>query len=223
MQNKKFDWLTRLEEIPSLVYVILAIFLLALNTVLCVFTKIDPLICGLIMIVIYGVVSLSVYITVRKRLNLFRLESTANEEQAQSVIYTFRNQVNLPYAVVTEQGRIVTVNTAFTEAVGPTESLFNFDINTLCHINVSELIEISNKKGTFSSDDNSDSFYDIPLKDVRKAEIAEIGERKFRMECHPVKSKGKIYYMIVFHDITELDAIATEHRNQHSVIGYIVI
>ena len=34
MQNKRFDWLTKLEEIPARIYVILAIFTLAVDTVL---------------------------------------------------------------------------------------------------------------------------------------------------------------------------------------------
>ncbi len=221
MQNKKFDWLTRLEEIPSRIYVVLAIFLFAVNTLLCAFTNVDPVICGVVVIVLYGVISLVVYMLVHKRLHLFKLESNASEEQAQSVIYAFRNQIKLPYAVVTEQGRIVTVNAAFGNMVSM-ESLFNTDINTICNIKISELIDIHNKKST-AVEDEAEIYADIPLKDVRKAEIALIGDRKFRMECYPISSKGKTYYMIVFHDITELDAIATEHRNQHAVVGYIVI
>ncbi len=223
MQNKKFDWLAEIEEIPSRIYVIFAIVLLALNTVLCAFTPIDPFICGAISIVLYGIVSLVVYMIAHKKLNLFKMESSASEQQSQSVIYAFRNQLKIPYAVVTEQGRIVTVNAAFSNAVGMMESLFNFDINTLCKINVSELIAISNKKNAFAEETDGDMYSEIPLRDVRKAEITDIGERKFRIECYPVSSKGKTYYMLVFHDITELSAIAAEHRNQHTVVGYIVV
>ncbi len=222
MQNKKFDWLTRLEEIPSRIYVILAIILFAINTLLCAFTNVDPVICGVVVIIIYGVASLIVYMLVHKRLNLFRLESNASEEQSQSVIYAFRNQLKLPYAVVSDQGRIVTVNTAFTNATG-VDSLFNLDINSVCNINVAELIDIYVKKLNLADDADTDNYADIPLKNVRKSEIAQFNGHKFRMECCPLSSKGKTYYMIIFHDITELDAIATEHRNQHAVIGYIVI
>lgn len=223
MQNKKFDWLTRLEELPSRVYMILAIFLLTLNTVLCAFAGADPVVCGIVMIVIYGAVSLTVYILVHRRLKLFKIESNASEAQSQSVIYTFRHQLKLPYAVINEQGKILTTNSAFSNAVGLMESLFNLDINNLCGINVSELIDISNKKMSFTEDGDSDMYEGIPLKDVRKAEIAEIKGRKFRMECYPLSSKGKTYYMVVFHDITELSDLATLYQNQHTAIGYIVI
>ncbi len=223
MQNKKFDWVTHLEEMPSRIYVISAIVLLAINTILCAFTQIDRVICGVVMVVLYGVISLVVYIVTHRKLNKFKIESNAAEQQTQSVIYTFRNSVKMPYAVVTEQGKIVTVNAAFSNALGLSESLFNFNINTLCGINVAELIDISNKKMSFSEESEADLYTDIPLKNVRKAEIADIRDRKFRMECYPLSSKGKSYYMIVFHDITELNAITVAHRNQHAIVGYIAV
>ena len=223
MQNKRFDWLTRLEEIPSRIYVILAIFMLAAQTALCAFAGFDPIICGIVMIVLYGVISMVIYLFVHKRLKLFRLESSASEEQTQSVIYTFRHQLKLPYAVINEQGRILTANSAFSNAVGVIESLFNLDINSLCSINISELISINNEKMPFGEENDSEYYDDIPLKDVKKAEIAEIKGRKFRMESYPLSSKGKTYYMIVFHDITELCELAKLHYNTHTAIGYIVI
>jgi len=223
MQNKKFDWLARLEEIPSRIYVIMAVFMLALNTVLFVFTDLDPVVCGIVLILLYGVVSIIVYVFTHRRLKLFRLESNATEEQSQSVIYTFRNQLKLPYAVVNESGKILTANAAFSSAVGTFSSLFNLDINTLCSIKFAELVDISSKKMSFADDSSDESYEEIPIKDIRKAEIAEIKGRKFRMECYPLASKGKTYYMVVFHDITELAEITKLHHDKHAVIGYIVI
>ena len=90
MQNKKFDWLTRLEEIPSRIYVIMAIIALALDTVLCVFTDVNPAICGAISILAYATASLIVYLIVRRRLNLYRIESDASEAQNKSSsVFTF--------------------------------------------------------------------------------------------------------------------------------------
>lgn len=223
MQNKKFDWLTRLEEIPSRIYIILAIFMLAIHTALCAFAGVDPIVSGIIIIALYGLISLVVFFLVHKRFKLFRLESNASEEQAQSVIYTFRHQLKLPYAVVNENGKIITANAAFSNAVGVWESLFNLDINSLCSINVAELIELSNKKTNPDTEEESEEYEEVLLSDVRKAELAEIKDRKFRMECYPLSSKGKTYYMVVFHDVTELSNLAKLHHDQHTAIGYIVI
>ena len=159
---------------------------------------------------------------VHKKLNLFRIEEKSSQEQSQSVIYAFRNQLKIPYAVVNESGKIITINNAFSAAVGMSESLFNFDINSLCNIDINGLIEFTSDAQTDDADDSS-QYSDVSLKDVRKIEIAEMNGRKFRMECYPLTSKDKTYYMIVFHDITELDALSTLHKNQLTAIGYIVI
>jgi len=222
MQNKKFDWVTKLEEIPTRVYVILALFTLALDTVLVGFLHLDPIACGTVSIVLYGVVSIVVYAMVHKKLNLFRIEEKSSQEQSQSVIYAFRNQLKIPYAVVSENGKIITINNAFSAAVGVSESLFNFDINTLCHIDVGELIEFTNKPRLDELEEGS-PYDETPLKNVRKVKIAQMNGRKFHMECCPLISKDKTYYMIVFHDITELDALSTLHKNQLTAIGYIGI
>lgn len=222
MQNKKFDWLTKLEEIPARIYVILAIFILAIDTVLVGFLNLSAITCGTVSIILYGVVSLVVYLMVHKKLNLFKIEEKSSQEQSQSVIYAFRNQLKLPYAVVNENGKIITINTAFSAAVGLSDSLFNFDINTLCHIDMDGLIDFINKP-KLNEDEDSSIYEDTSLKDVRKVEIAQMNGRKFRMECCPLASKDKTYYMIVFHDITELDSLSTLHKNQLTAIGYIVI
>ena len=73
MQNKKFDWLTRLEEIPSRIYVFMAIIMLAIDTAVCAFTNADPAIVGIITILVYAIASLVVYFLVQRRLNLYRL------------------------------------------------------------------------------------------------------------------------------------------------------
>ena len=223
MNNKKTDWLTRLEEIPSRIYVMLAIIMLAVHTAICGFTSVDAVTSGIIIILLYGATSLTVYLVVQKRLKLFRIESNISEEQSQSVIYTFRNQLKLPYAVISEQGKILTANAAFSNATGYNGSLFNVGIDTICTLNLQELLELSNKRSAFAEDAEYETYEDIPLKDVKKAEIAEMQGRKFRMECHPLSSKGKVYYIVVFYDITELSNLATLHRNQLTAIGYISI
>ena len=151
MQNKKFDWLTRLEEIPSRIYVFMAIAMLAIDTAICAFTNADPAIVGIITISVYTVASLVVYFLVQRRLNLYRLESNASEAQTKGVIYSFKNQLRIPYAVVSEQGKIITVNSAFSTATGTKGTIFNKDINEYVVNFVAENFQIgANKPLEFS-------------------------------------------------------------------------
>ncbi len=222
MQNKNVEKITRLDEVHAAVYIILAVFVLALNTVLCVFVpKVHPLVWGGILLIVYGVASAAIYMVAHKRIKLFRQQSNASEEQSQSVIYAFRNQIKLPYAVVKENGKIVTANAAFSTALGTSSKLFNMDINSLCGINLAELINIADKKITFT--DEPETYEETYLKNVSRAETAVLGAHKFRIECYPLASKGKTYYMLVFHDITELSSVTELYKNKRTAIGYIVI
>ena len=221
MQNKKFDWLTRLEEIPSRIYVIMAIIALALNTVLCVFTDVNPAICGAISILAYAAASLIVYFIVRRRLNLYRIESDASEAQNKSVIYTFKNQIKIPYAVINEDGRLITSNAAFSNAVGAKGTLFNADIQQICTINLEKITEDASPEELLP--DSESAFASVPLRDVKESEIATLGSCKYKVDCYTLPSKGKNYYMLVFVDITELSEINLRYRNHYTAVGYIVI
>ena len=221
MQNKKFDWLTRLEEIPSRIYVIMAIIALALNTVLCVFTDVNPAVCGAISILAYAAASLIVYFIVRRRLNLYRIESDASEAQNKSVIYTFKNQIKIPYAVINEDGRLITSNAAFSNAVGAKGTLFNADIQQICTINLEKITEDASPEELLP--DSESAFASVPLRDVKESEIATLGSCKYKVDCYTLPSKGKNYYMLVFVDITELSEINLRYRNHYTAVGYIVI
>ena len=221
MQNKKFDWLTRLEEIPSRIYVFMAIAMLAIDTAICAFTNADPAIVGIITISVYTVASLVVYFLVQRRLNLYRLESNASEAQTKGVIHSFKNQLRIPYAVVSEQGKIITVNAAFSSATGTNGTIFNKDINELCSINLEKIIESVTPESIVGSEELQLS--PTSLRDVKESEIATIGDMRYKVECYPVSSKGKTYYMLVFRDITELLEINQRYRNHYTAVGYIVI
>ena len=221
MQNKKFDWLTRLEEIPSRIYVFMAIAMLAIDTAICSFSNADPAVVGIVTISVYAAISLVVYFLVQRRLNLYRLESNASEAQTKGVIFSFKNQLRIPYAVVSEQGKIITVNNAFSSATGTKGTIFNKDINELCSINLEKIIETVSPEAIIGGEELVLS--PTSLRDLKESELATIGELRYRVECYPVSSKGKTYYLLVFCDVTELLETNQRYRNHYTAVGYIVI
>ena len=221
MNNKNFDWLSHIEEIPSRVYVFLAIIVLAIDTSLCAFAHTDPAITGIISIGAYGLISLTIYFIVRRRLNLYRIESSASEAQNKSVVYSFKNQLKIPYAVVNEQGKIITVNSAFALATKATGMTYNRDISELCSIKFDKLLEFVEADTLQNESEEFDG--NIHLSNISDSQIAVIGECKYKVECYPLASKGKIYYMLVFYDITELVEINQRYKNHYAAVGYIVI
>ena len=131
MSNKRFDPFKKLEELPSLVYVVLAVLCLTVHVLLCTYTSISVAVCGLILIIAYAIMAFFIHLAVHKRISLFRIASDASEEQNNGVIYTFRHLLKIPYAVVTEKGKIVTVNAAMKNAAGAKSTGFNTDIKDI--------------------------------------------------------------------------------------------
>ena len=250
MQNKKNNKFTRnsdmadIKEIPSRIYIILGLILMGINTVFCVFIpNVNPAICGSLFIALYGIISLIIYLVFHHKLNIFRREKDMADEQKSSVIYAFRNQLSLPYAVVNEKGKIITSNAAFSEALGVTDTVFNVDIESVCNINLTKFLKASNEKIELEINGKDiEKNIDIVIEDdsrhinaqSRKIlkqlytkensdDIAEFNGKKYRMECHQLSSKGKLYQMIVFYDITALSNITTLYNNNLVAAGYIVI
>ncbi len=221
MSNKKFDPFRRLEELPSRVYVILGILCLAIHVIICTYTDISVAVCGLILIGIYIVSALIITMVVHKRINIFRNASNYSEEQNNGVIYTFRHLLKIPYAVVTEKGKIITVNAAMKNAAGAAATVFNADIKDSCGISMDAVISHLSTKVIDDDDDEAEHDGIQILKD--KALICELGGRFYHLDCHPLFSKGKMFYLLMFKDITELKALSETHRALHTAVAYIVI
>ncbi len=218
MSNKKFDLFKRLEELPSRVYIILAIVCFVIHVLICTYTKISVAVCGLVLIIIYILSALIIHLAVHKRIVLFRHAADASDEQNNGVIHTFRSSLKIPYAVVSENGKIVTVNTALRNIAGTKATMFNADIGDICGLSIEQI-----SKHVESAEDDTD--YDKDETDILKDSTAtcQISDRIFHIDCHSLYSKGKLFYMLVFNDITELKLLSLTHRALHTAIAYIAI
>ena len=226
MPNKNFDKLTRIGEVPSRLYIILGLILMGINTLICVFAPaINPAVCGSIFIALYGIISLVIYFVFHHKLNILKRENNTSDEQAGSVIHAFKNDIALPYAVINEQGKIITSNNAFSDALGISDTIFNVSIDELCNIDYKELINSMTKPQSENQneDEEQHTASGFSLNNIRRIQIAEFGNKKYRMECYALTSKGKSYTMIAFFDITELSDISTLYKNNLTAVGYIVI
>lgn len=224
MSNKKFDFFSRFEEFHSRLYVILAVIMLAAHTVICTYTKIRPAVSGIIMLSVYAAVSVCIYFVSRRKLRLYRIESDASEQQNRGVVHTFRNKLSLPYAVIDDNGQVITVNTAMRRAIGIKGSLFNHKIDDICGISSEDIkfLESAEHLGECEETEAEEAPQKPLEKDPSKI-IAVIGDRKYRPECHTLESKGKPYHIVFLIDITELDALTTLHHDEHTVIAYVVL
>ncbi len=222
MNNKKFDSSHRLETLPSRLYVSLAIVMLAIHIGICTYSDASPSTVGLILIGIYALSSAIIYLISNRRLKLYRLESDASDEQSNSVIYAFRNSLRIPYAMVTEQGKIITVNNAMRQAAGVWDTVFNADISTLCHCSMEEILQtaVVEEKTTEAEEETAE----VELHPINhKKCIVTIADRQYQIDCHPLHAKGKRYYMLILNDVTELNSISALYHNNLTAIAYIAL
>lgn len=221
MSNKKFDLFSLLSELPSRLYVILAIVVLALHTVLCTFTDVSPAISGAISILLYALSALVIYLFARRKIRRFRSQTDESDEQSRGVIYTFRNRLNIPYAVIAKDGRLITANAALRRVMGVKGPFLNTNITDLIELPIDALTANADEE-IIEENREEKNDEEIVVKE-KKALIIPCGDQKFRLECHPLHSKGQGYYMLVFHDVTEFEALQILHRDEHPAIAYIVL
>ncbi len=224
MSQKKFDPFRGIEEIPSRLYVIFAILTFAAHIAICALTETNPALSGLILIGIYAIIAVIIYFGSRRRFNIFKAESDADEEQNEGVVFAFRNYVRSPYAVVTESGKIITVNNAMRHAAGIWDAVFNTDISSLCGLTMNEILFQTAEELAAEEEKDYDGEYDIQKEDTAKKEcIVTINNRMYHVDCHAVNSGKKPYYLLVFDDVTELKELQSLHYRELSAVGYIIL
>lgn len=217
MSNKKFDLFKGMDELPSRFYIISGILSIAGFTAICAYTRLSPVSTGLTLVILYSLVCGIVFLLGRRRMAMYRAENRATEEQNGGVLSAFKESIDLPYAIVTEAGKIVTVNNAMKSLVGDSESFFNSDIKTLFEIDVEAIITEANKeKEAQAKDDEEES-----LRDPRFTAISDYG--RYDIACYPIHSGGHVYYLLTFTDTTELYELTRLHRDTTPAVAYIVV
>ncbi len=215
MTNKKHDLFRQLEELPSMLYILFAILALAILVALCTYTLVPVAVAGIILILIYAAVALTVYFLFHRRLKRCRMEAEAFEEQRDTVIRAFRDSVDFPYAVLTEDGTVVTANEALRQLKDFGETIYGTPLSDLCELTPSDLPSLIKDEEEEENEENSRS--------LLKQNTVSVGEKKFVPECIPLPSGGKLFYLLAFHDVTELSALHTLYHNNTCAVAYIVL
>ena len=117
MQKKKNDIFHGFDDLPSRIYMLLGIIFLAAHIAICAYTRIPPAWSGLACIILYVIVCGIIFFIGSRRMSIYKNEAEASEGQSGSVIAAFRDSVDIPYAIVTDLGKIVTVNDAMRKAL----------------------------------------------------------------------------------------------------------
>ena len=191
---------------------VLGILFLALHTILCKYTDVSPSGFGLLCIILYIVTAGAVWIFSRRRLAIYKAEAEETDKQNKKVIEAFKEQVCLPYAIITQNGRVAAVNAAMKSVTGNKSSYFNLPISELCNLDVQTLIDSAYEDSETETD-----------KEEKKTLTTAIEDKKFEVFCYPVGNDTNPCYMVVLNDITKLVEITDKHYAETPAVAYIVI
>ncbi|MBO5415244.1 MAG: DHH family phosphoesterase [Clostridia bacterium] len=194
---------------------------MAIHTVIGTYTEIKPATSGLLLIALYIVIVGVIFFFSRRRMAIYKEESRAADEQNSGVIAAFRDSVDLPYAVITNSGTVVTVNAAMKSVTGNKDTYFNLNISSLCDLEYQKMIRDSECADEPTQSDGTED--DAQNRSENKIYTANIGSKKYNVSCHPVRSNGHTYYMLVFDDVTRLTEITDLHFAETPAVAYIVI
>ncbi len=220
MQKKKNGISQVFEDAPSRLYILLGIIFLAAHIAICAYTQIDAALSGLFAIAIYALVCGLIYFLSHRRASIYKSETAASDTQSGSVIAAFRDTVNIPYAIVTETGKIVTVNTAMRNALPLIDTFLNSNISDICGMTLDKILHFSELEQQAEPEDSIFSTADTEL---RKPNNVKLGSRRYKVNSYPIKFKGHIYYMLVFEDVTDLCNLTDKHYAETPIVAYIVL
>ena len=221
MEKKKNDLFRGFDDLPSRLYILLGIIFLAAHMAVCAYTQIPATWSGLFAILLYIAVCAVIFFIGNRRMSIYRNEAEASDSQSGSVIAAFRDSVAIPYAIVTESGKIVTVNAAMRSALPRRETFLNLNISDLCGATIDRIINMSASAPTDEGDQANPQ--SIPDTVVRKPNMIKLGKRRYTVAHYPIKFKGHMYYMVMFEDITEYCELADKHFAETPVVAYIML
>ena len=176
----------------------------------------------------YGILLCAVYavtVGVIVAAYLIRYRRIFSADEAAELMSTeisdmFRYVVDIPYAIVNDEGTVKIVSGALQDVLQFRSPVCNVPLSSFCSVPIKDVVAYAQNGGpvkdiTFNEDG-------VPI-DHTKPMITEIDGKKYGLRCYILRSRGKDYYFIVFNDITDLEALRKTMYENEPIVAYIVI
>lgn len=172
---------------------------------------------------ICAVYALSVGCILFPYLSRYRRIKNANdaaELMTTEVSDMFRYVVDIPYAIIAEDGVVKIVSGALQDILQYRSPVCNVPLDSFCTVPMEELIEYAYNGGpvekiTFTEDG-------VPI-DNSHPLVTVIDGKSYELRCYVLRSRGKDYFFAVFTDISEKLAMLKQKYDEEPVVAYIVI
>lgn len=221
MQKKKKTAVRTDLRSPLIAVAVIAIALLIAFTVISFLVEPQTLpffglcLCGLY-VISAGVILLAYLL----RYHRITRANDAAELMTTEISDMFRYVVDIPYAIISEDGMVKIVSGALQDILQFRSPICNIPLSQFCTVPMKDVIGYA-KNGSPVKDItlNEDG---VPI-DNSKPMVTEIDGKKYALKCYIMRSRSKDYYFTVFEDITELEALRKKKYEEEPVVAYIVI
>lgn len=206
-------------RVPLTVCIIIGIFLLTVYTVLTSLTELSPLLVGIVLTVLYLYAAVFSFVAVRNKLRSVEAERRRTDAMNIELNRMFGESVELPYAVVGEDGHIAAASQCLREILNQTFP-YGGRIEDFCSATAQEIIKASTPEGQLAIRlDRPGTVAASPGDGLR----VSIRRRRFVARSYPMKVNGEACHLIVFTEITALVALEDKMERENPVVAYIVI
>ena len=206
---------------PLIIAAVTGILLLAAFTVITLLVPVGELpIYGLALCGVYVVAVGAILFPYLLRYRRVTRANDAAELMTTEVSDMFRYVVDIPYAIISDDGVVKIVSGALQDILQLRSPVCNVPLSTFCTVPMNEIIAYAQNGGQVKDITiNEDG---VPIDNTRPM-ITEIGEKQYELACYVMRSRGKDYFFVVFEDVTEMLAMRQKMYQEDPVVAYIVI
>lgn len=206
-------------RIPLMVCVLIGAFFLAAYTLIVSFTSLPPAICGVAITVVYGYIAVLTFFSVRNKLRRIAAEQEAAAALNTEIYQMFREEVELPYAIVSSDGKIAVVNRCLQDILGHNPAPGG-GLEEFCTASAEEIVKASEPEGQISVNVTDGRHeYSFPGEGMTVA----IRRRRFNARAYPMTVGGNLCHMVVFTEITALVELREKMKRENTVVAFIIL
>ena len=197
--------------------ILIGVFLLAAYTVICTLDNMYNEIVGLVFLSVY-VVAIVILLVINRQHSLSKKLHSRENIALSTAMSDLVQKINIPMTITDQNGKIIWYNDETFALSGRKRHIFGMNISELCQIAPDELAKFTSSITT-----------DVPPATLigenaePAAAVVDIKDKKFEVRSYEMRVVGKVYYLSVFTDVTELSAVKEIIETKSPVVAYVVI
>lgn len=143
-------------------------------------------------------------------------------KQIETEIYDmFRYIIDVPYAVMDGNGRVMIMNGALQDILGYRNAVSGIDFLEFCSISPAIIIASAKNRDEYLTETLYDMPRDTSISEVPLTRLSD--GRRYEVMSYIFKIRGENYYFTVFKDLENYLSLAEHEESERTVVAYITL